>query len=92
MVKTASWSRRAMWKVSSSAAAIFRDPELRGRLAGAADQGLAEFERETMVRQQEELYRELASKAGLEGAEPRDCGMQALPMSPIRDAERRTHG
>jgi glycosyltransferase involved in cell wall biosynthesis len=73
-------------------AAIFRDPELRGRLAGAADQGLAEFERETMVRQQEELYRELASKAGLEGAEPRDCGMQALPMSPIRDAERRTHG
>ena len=43
--------------------AILHDGTLRRRLAAAAGEGLGEFERGTMVRQQEELYRELAAAA-----------------------------
>ena len=48
-------------------AAILADEGLRTRLAAAAASGLDEFERSAMVRQQEELYRELAAKAGVGG-------------------------
>ncbi len=49
-------------------AAVLGDGALRARLAAAAGEGLAEFERDAMVRRQEELYRELAAAAGLGGA------------------------
>jgi glycosyltransferase involved in cell wall biosynthesis len=73
----------------SRVAAILGDPELRRRLAGAADRDLAEFERDTMVRQQEGLYRELARKKGTRGMQPRN---RALPVSPIRGTQRGKHG
>ena len=76
----------------SRVAAILRNPELRGRLAGAASQGLAEFERATMVRQQEGLYRELACTAGVRVAESRDGGVQALPVPRVGGAGRGMHG
>jgi len=44
---------------------ILRDGALRARLSAQALEGLQEFGREAMVRQQEELYRELACQAGL---------------------------
>jgi glycosyltransferase involved in cell wall biosynthesis len=44
---------------------ILRDGALRSRLSAQALEGLQEFGREAMVRQQEELYRELACQAGL---------------------------
>ena len=37
--------------------ALLRDPALRGRLARAARERLDEFDRDLMVRKQEELYR-----------------------------------
>lgn len=43
---------------------LLADPVLRRRLAAAAPLGLAEFDREVMVRQQEELYGELACRIG----------------------------
>jgi len=44
---------------------ILRDSALRSRLSARAVEGLQEFGREAMVRQQEELYRELACQVGL---------------------------
>ncbi len=44
---------------------ILRDGALRAHLSAQALEGLQEFGREAMVRQQEELYRELACQAGL---------------------------
>ncbi len=58
-------------------AAILGDGALRARLAAAAGDGLAEFERATMISQQEELYRELAGAAGVarhRDAEPPEAG------------------
>ena len=51
--------------VATRVAAILADDALRARLAARAGDGLEEFGREAMVRQQEELYRELACRAGL---------------------------
>ena len=48
--------------------ALARDPELRERLGGCTDEPLGEFDQETMVDQQEELYRRLL---GLEEEGPR---------------------
>ena len=47
--------------------AILGDSALRARLAASAPQGLEEFERDAMVRQQEALYLELAAAAGIRG-------------------------
>lgn len=44
---------------------IIVDPEKRGRLARRAGEGLAEFDRDLMVAQQEQLYVELACRRGL---------------------------
>lgn len=46
-------------------AEILANDGLRARLAARAGDGLEEFGRDAMVRQQEELYRELACQAGL---------------------------
>jgi glycosyltransferase involved in cell wall biosynthesis len=51
--------------VATRVAAILADDALRARLAARAGDGLEEFGREAMVQQQEELYRELACRAGL---------------------------
>ncbi len=53
--------------LAARVAAILREPTLRARLALAAGRGLEEFERATMVRQQEALYSELAG-GGIPGA------------------------
>ncbi len=45
--------------------AVLADPVLRARLAARAPDGLEEFERVTMVRQQEALYLELVDAAGI---------------------------
>lgn len=44
--------------------AVLADPALRARLAARAPDGLEEFERATMVRQQEALYLELVEETG----------------------------
>ena len=44
-------------------ATLLADQALRERIAAAASRGLDEFERDTMVRQQEELYEELLEEA-----------------------------
>ncbi|OYV92616.1 MAG: hypothetical protein B7Z68_10165, partial [Acidobacteria bacterium 21-70-11] len=46
---------------------ILDDAGLRARLAARAPEGLEEFGRDTMVRQQEALYLELAAAAGVRG-------------------------
>jgi glycosyltransferase involved in cell wall biosynthesis len=46
---------------------IMDDAGLRAHLAARAPEGLEEFERDTMVRQQEALYLELAAAAGVRG-------------------------
>lgn len=51
--------------VATRVAAILADDALRSRLSAGTASGLEEFGREVMVRQQEELYRELACRAGL---------------------------
>ncbi|HVN75874.1 MAG TPA: glycosyltransferase family 4 protein [Thermoanaerobaculaceae bacterium] len=51
--------------LAARVAELLSDEPLRRRLAGGAAAGLAEFERDTMVRQQEALYRELAETAGV---------------------------
>jgi glycosyltransferase involved in cell wall biosynthesis len=51
--------------VAARVTEILADDGLRARLAARAGDGLEEFGREAMVRQQEELYRELACRAGL---------------------------
>ena len=43
---------------------LLADPALRQRMAAAAPAGLAEFDRDLMVRQQETLYGELACQSG----------------------------
>ncbi len=50
--------------IAAKVAAILGDPALRARLAARAPEGLDEFERDTMVRQQEALYLELVEAAG----------------------------
>jgi L-malate glycosyltransferase len=70
--------------LASRVAEVLRDPGLRERLAGAAGRGLEEFERGAMVRQQEELYRELAGAAA--GAR-----LHAPTLSRARSTEGRTH-
>lgn len=42
--------------------AVLSDPALRARLIAASSQGLEEFDRDLMVRRQEQLYLELASR------------------------------
>jgi glycosyltransferase involved in cell wall biosynthesis len=44
---------------------IVRTPSLREELSRRASEGLEEFDRDLMVRQQEQLYRELACRRGL---------------------------
>ena len=73
-------------------AAVLGDPELRERLAGAADRGLGEFERDTMVRQQEGLYRELARRAGVRDGDARRGEADAPVVVPVRGTERGEHG
>ena len=50
--------------IAAKVAAILGDPALRARLAARAPEGLDEFERDTMVRRQEELYLELVEQTG----------------------------
>jgi len=70
--------------LASRVAEVLRDRGLRERLAGATGRGLAEFERGTMVRQQEELYRELSGAVAGER-------LHALPLSRARGTEDRKH-
>lgn len=51
--------------LAARVAAVLGDETLRARLAARAGEGLEEFDRDLMVRRQEELYRELACQAGL---------------------------
>lgn len=44
---------------------ILADGALRARLTARTGEGIEEFDRDVMIRQQEELYRELAEKAGI---------------------------
>jgi glycosyltransferase involved in cell wall biosynthesis len=60
--------------------AIVSDRGLRERLAAAAPRGLEEFDRDLMVRQQEELYLELASR--LVGDRTPDPGPRARKDGP----------
>lgn len=53
--------------LAARVAALLADPDLRARLAAAADQGLAAFDRVLMVRQQEELYERLLAAASRGG-------------------------
>ena len=73
-------------------AAILGDPELRERLAGAADRGLGEFERDTMVRQQEGLYRELARGRESGDGDARRGEADAPVVVSARGTERGEHG
>jgi glycosyltransferase involved in cell wall biosynthesis len=70
--------------LSARVAMLLGDPDLRTRLAGAANRGLAEFERGAMVSQQEALYRELAGTAAAR-ATP-----NATPLSQRRSTGGRT--
>lgn len=47
---------------ASAYLALARDPDLRARLGGCTDEALAEFDQETMVLQQEELYLRLLGR------------------------------
>jgi glycosyltransferase involved in cell wall biosynthesis len=51
--------------VAMRVAELLSDRGLRDRLAARAGEGLEEFDRDAMVRHQEQLYRELACQAGL---------------------------
>lgn len=53
---------------------LLGDPGRRAALAARAPEGLDEFDRDTMVRQQESMYEELAASAGLLGSRATDHG------------------
>ncbi|HPC81796.1 MAG TPA: glycosyltransferase family 4 protein [Thermoanaerobaculaceae bacterium] len=54
--------------LAARVASLLADPRLRAHLAAAAPEGLAAFDRTLMVRQQEELYERLLTRAGRGGA------------------------
>jgi glycosyltransferase involved in cell wall biosynthesis len=62
---------------------ILDDGGLRARLAARAPEGLEEFGRDTMVRQQEALYLELVEAAGVRGP---GCGVRASEGAAAPDA------
>ena len=49
--------------LAQSISELLADPDLRRRMAEAAREGLGEFDREAMVRQQEDLYRWMCSRS-----------------------------
>jgi len=58
---------------------LLEDPARRAAFAARAGEGLDEFDRDTMVRQQEDMYEELARSAGLRRA---DSGSGFFPPGP----------
>ncbi len=69
---------------------ILADGALRARLVARANEGVGEFDREIMIRQQEALYRELAEKAGIRAPGPghrNDRGAAGLPEPEARHPE-----
>jgi glycosyltransferase involved in cell wall biosynthesis len=49
--------------LARSVSDLLADPDLRRRMAAAAAEGLEDFDQDLMVRQQEDLYRWMCSRA-----------------------------
>jgi glycosyltransferase involved in cell wall biosynthesis len=62
---------------------LLEDPGRRAALAARTSEGLDEFDRDTMVRQQEAMYEELAAAAGIGQAQPGPGIGSPGPRSPV---------